>query len=100
MVDHDHEKENDMLIDLHGYSLSVLHKNPDYISLLFLDDSYGKLVCAIPCELPMYREIKRDTKYHLQVDLQGKTKVLSSGKSHTSDHLVVRKVFEVEKCLT
>ncbi|MGE8078117.1 hypothetical protein [Peribacillus loiseleuriae] len=96
----DHKKENDRLIDLYGQSLSILHKNPDFMSLLFLDDHYGKLVCTIPCELSMYREIKRDVKYHLQVDLKGISKVRGSGKSHTSNHLVVRKVFEVEKCLT
>jgi hypothetical protein len=77
------------LIDLYGYSLSVLFKCSDYISWLFLDDSFGKVVCKIPCEHPLYREINRNSKYHLQVELKGKTKV-KGRSSVTYNELIVK----------
>lgn len=80
------------LIDLYGHSLSILFKDNNVLSLLFLDDSYGKLVCTVPCELPLYRMIERDKKYHLQVELKGISKVRGMGRSYTSNYLIVKNV--------
>jgi len=78
------------LIDLYGYSKAILHKDHFVLVLLFQDEHYGKIVCTVPYECMLYHNFKRDNKYHLQVELQGKTQVKGYGKIYTKNALIVK----------
>lgn len=80
------------LIELFGSVLSILHKGPEAMVILFEDDYYGNLVCTITSEnIFYYCNLERRKKYHLQVSLMGKTKLRSDGSRYTRNNLVVRK---------
>ena len=83
------DKDN-RYIDLYGRSLSILHKDRSVLVLLFQDEHYGKIVCTVPYECMLYHNFKRENKYYLQVQLQGKTQVKGYGKIYTKNALIVK----------
>ncbi|WP_117170589.1 hypothetical protein [Paraliobacillus sediminis] len=83
-------EESTRLIDLYGHSVGTLHKDKYIMVLLFADDNHGKIVCTIPNECMLYRGFKRNARYHLKVELKGKSKIVPNGTSFTKNTLIVK----------